>query len=68
MYQPIFGRPEFTGQFTLSPEKFDFDPSHSPFLQEQLTDFLRTIENLFCAKEYVITFSRSQSVTLTGKK
>jgi Colicin M len=58
----------FTGQFILSSDKFDADPSHRPFPQESLTTFLREIGSLFDAKDYTINFVGSQPISLSGSR
>jgi hypothetical protein len=58
----------FNGSYTLHPDKFDANRDRRPFVQERLTDFLRSIGNLLGSKDYTINFSGAEQVTLSGHR
>ncbi|WP_181885612.1 lipid II-degrading bacteriocin [Trinickia dinghuensis] len=58
----------FNDSYTLLPDVFNADRSHRPFPQEQMTDFLRAIGDLFGHTDYTIKFSGSGSISFSGPR
>ncbi|RQV32100.1 lipid II-degrading bacteriocin [Burkholderia cenocepacia] len=59
----------FRGEYTLNPDKFDFDASRSrPSIQEALTTFVRKIGEFTDHKDFMIYFTGSQPLNVNGTR
>ncbi|MCO8614085.1 lipid II-degrading bacteriocin [Burkholderia multivorans] len=59
----------FNGEYTLNPDKFDFDASKSrPPVQEALTTLIRVIGSFTGYHDYMIYFTGSQPLNVEGTR
>lgn len=59
----------FRGEYSLNPDKFDFDASRSrPSIQEALTTLVRRIGEFTDHKDFMIYFSGSQPLNVNGTR
>lgn len=63
------GRFNFNGEYTLNPDKFDFDASNSrPAVQEALTTLIRVMGSFTGHHDYMIYFTGSQPLNIQGTR